>query len=180
MLSPRLEIIYLTIKILRWRCVSSSHRHHFPPILLSVIERTMIDITPNISLQEDELSFTAMRASGPGGQHVNTTNSAVQLRFDASNSPALTPAVFSRLKTLAGQRMTTDGVIILQVSDNRSQHRNRAIAVERLCGLIRSALTPPRPRRKTRPSRNSISRRLDGKAHKGNLKKTRGRVKDTN
>jgi ribosome-associated protein len=136
----------------------------------------MIIVTPDISLNEDELQITAKRASGPGGQHVNTTNSAVQLKFNAATSPAIEPAVMGRLANLAGQRMTRDGVIVIHVSDEKSQHRNRAIATERLVQLIQAAATPPKPRRKTLPSKGSITRRLDGKARAGKLKKTRGRV----
>lgn len=137
----------------------------------------MITIAQNIILREDELVFSAMKASGPGGQHVNNTNSAVQLRFDAANSPAIQPAVFARLKKLAGKRMTSAGVIVLQASDDRSQHRNRAIIEARLCELIRQSLKPPKYRVKTRPSKNSVTRRLTGKARTGNLKKSRGRVR---
>ena len=137
---------------------------------------TMVFVPPNISLAEDELRFTAIRAGGPGGQHVNTTNSAVQLKFDAKNSPAITPAVFSRLQTLAGQRMSKDGVILIGASDHRSQHRNRETATERLVALIRSAAKPPKPRKKTRPSKASKERRLGAKARTSSLKKTRGRI----
>ena len=136
----------------------------------------MIIVTPHISLEDHELGFTAVRASGPGGQHVNTTSSAVQLKFDAANSSAISPAIFTRLKRIAGQRMTSAGVITLEASSHRSQHRNRADALERLLGLIRAAATPPRPRRKTKPSKGSVERRLSGKSRTSNLKKTRGRV----
>ncbi len=138
----------------------------------------MIFVTPDIMIEDSELQFTAMRASGPGGQHVNTTNSAVQLKFDAANSPAIRSAVLSRLRKLAGQRMTREGIIILQASDERSQHRNRSIIQERLLELIRAALIPPKLRRKTRPSKGSITRRLTGKSHTSNLKKTRERPKN--
>lgn len=137
----------------------------------------MIFVTPDLMLEDSELQFTAMRASGPGGQHVNTTNSAVQLKFDAACSSAIKPAVMSRLRKLAGQRMTREGIIVLQASDERSQHRNRAIIQERLLELIRAALIPPKPRRKTRPSKGSITRRLTGKSHISSLKKNRGRPK---
>ena len=135
----------------------------------------MIFVTPNIIIQDAELQFSAIRASGPGGQHVNTTSSAIQLKFDAANCPALKPSVLSRLKKIAGQRMTNEGVIVLQASGERSQHRNKAIIQERLSELIRAAIVPPKPRRKTRPSKGSIQRRLTKKSHKSKLKKTRGR-----
>lgn len=129
----------------------------------------------DIMLEDGELQFTAMRASGPGGQHVNATNSAVQLKFDAANSPAIKSSVLSRLRKIAGQRMTSDGIVILQASDERSQHRNRVIIQERLLALIRAAIIPPKPRRKTRPTKGSVTRRLAGKSYKSSLKKTRGR-----
>lgn len=135
----------------------------------------MIFVTSNITLNEDGISFTAVKASGPGGQHVNTTNSAVQLRFDAKNCSALNHQVFLRLQAKAGQRMTKEGVIIIRVSDYRSQHRNKDIALERLVELIKAAATPPKPRRKTRPSKGSVERRLAKKSHNSNIKKTRGR-----
>lgn len=138
----------------------------------------MIFVTADIMLEDAELQFTAMRASGPGGQHVNTTNSAVQLKFDAANSPAIKSSVLFRLRKIAGQRMTREGIIILQASDERSQHRNRAIIQERLLALIRAALIPPKPRRKTRPTKGSVKRRLAGKSYKSNLKKMRGRPKN--
>jgi len=136
----------------------------------------MIKITPEISLHEDALRFAAIRAGGPGGQHVNTTNSAVQLKFDAANCPAISTQVFGRLKTHAGQRMSNDGVILIEASDHRSQHRNRDIATERLVGLIRAAAAVPKPRKKTKPSKGAKERRLAGKSRISGLKKTRGRV----
>jgi len=136
----------------------------------------MIYVTPNIFLGPHELQFTAIRASGPGGQHVNTTNSAVQLKFDAAQSPAIKSGVFARLKKSAGHRMNAEGVILLEVSGDRSQHRNRATAQERLITLIRSASVPPKPRRKTRPTKTSVQRRLTSKSRTSKLKKNRGNV----
>lgn len=136
----------------------------------------MIFVTPDIFLSEDELHFTAVRASGPGGQHVNTTNSAVQLKFDAAQSPAIRPDVLARLKSLAGTRISDSGVITIAASSDRSQHRNRAEAQARLVALVRTAATPPRPRKKTRPSRGSVERRLKAKTHRSSVKKTRSRV----
>jgi len=136
----------------------------------------MIFITSNISLTDDEVHFTAVRASGPGGQHVNTTNSAVQLKFDAVNCPALHSALVTRLRRACGTRMNSDGVITLQASNERSQHRNRAKALDRLITLIRVASIPPRHRRKTKPSKGSVERRLKGKNRTSGLKKSRGRI----
>lgn len=113
-----------------------------------------------------------MKASGPGGQHVNTTASAVQLRYDVGAS-ALDPAIKQRLIRLAGSRMTQDGVLVLQVDTHRSQERNRAEARTRLISLIRQASRKPKPRIKSRPSLNSIKRQKAGKAKKGQTKALR-------
>lgn len=113
-----------------------------------------------------------MKASGPGGQHENTTASAVQLRYDVGAS-ALPPAIKQRLIRLAGSRMTQDGVLILQVDKHRSQERNRAEARTRLISLIRQASRKPKPRIKSRPSLNSIKRQKDSKAKKGQTKALR-------
>ena len=136
----------------------------------------MIFINNNIHLNEDELQFSATKASGPGGQHVNATNSSVHLKFNAKYCPALTQPTFNRLKKIAGQKMTGNGIINLQVSDGRSQHRNKAIATERLVKLIRAALISPKARRKTYPTKRSVTRRLDGKTHISQKKKARGQV----
>lgn len=113
-----------------------------------------------------------MKASGPGGQHVNKTASAVQLRYDVYAS-ALDPAIKQRLIRLAGSRMTQDGVLILHVEDHRSQERNRAEARSRLIRLIRQASRKPKPRIKSRPSLSSIKRQKDAKAKKGQTKALR-------
>ena len=139
----------------------------------------MITVTPDIMLHVDELQFSAVKASGPGGQHVNTTNSAVQLKFDAANSPAIRPAVLLRLRAIAGRRMTAKGVIILQADTERSQHRNRAIAQERLIKMIITASKRPKRRVKTRPTKGSVTRRLDSKTRTGALKKSRGHIRNT-
>jgi ribosome-associated protein len=113
-----------------------------------------------------------VKASGPGGQHVNTTASAVQLRYDVAAS-ALPPAIKQRLARLAGSRMTQEGALVLQVDTHRSQERNRAEARARLVQLIRQASRKPKARIKSRPSLNSIKRQKDGKAKKGQTKALR-------
>jgi len=111
-----------------------------------------ITITDAISLGEDELVESFVLASGPGGQNVNKVSSAVQLRFDVAHSPSLGDEVRARLSSLAGQRLTNDGVIVISARSHRSQERNRADARARLVELIRRAATPPKPRRPTKPT----------------------------
>ncbi|MEO8927581.1 MAG: alternative ribosome rescue aminoacyl-tRNA hydrolase ArfB [Caulobacteraceae bacterium] len=138
----------------------------------------MIAITDEISLDENELSFSFIRASGPGGQNVNKVSSAVQMRFDARRSPSLSDEVSTRLQRLAGSRLTLDGVIVITASRHRAQERNRADAVERLVALIAKAAVPPVKRRPTRPTKASKERRLEGKARRAGVKARRGRPAD--
>lgn len=134
----------------------------------------MIFVTPRIALADDEISETFIRSPGPGGQNVNKVESGVQLRFDAANSPALPPDVLSRLKKLAGSRMTLDGVIVITATRFRSQERNRVDARERLVELICRAAEKPKYRRPTRPTLASKKRRLNAKQRRSAVKRTRG------
>jgi ribosome-associated protein len=136
----------------------------------------MIEITPSISIGENEIEEQFIRSPGSGGQKVNKTESAVQLRFDARMSPALSNAVFLRLKPLTGRRMTKDGVVVITANQFRTQELNRRDALDRLIALIRAAATPPKHRRPTKPSKGAKQRRLDGKRRQSNLKKVRGKV----
>ena len=138
----------------------------------------MIRVTHRISLDEGELHEEFVRASGPGGQHVNKTETAVQLRFDVRRSPSLPDDVRARLERLAGSRLTLDGVLILVADRYRSQMRNREDALERLIDLIRDAAVPPKPRRPTKPTFGSQQRRLEGKAKRSDVKKMRGKPVD--
>lgn len=136
----------------------------------------MIEVTSRIALSESELSWKAVRASGPGGQHVNKTSTAVELRFDVRGSPALPEPVRARLYRLAGQRLTQDGVLVLVAQGSRSQEMNKAEALERLLALIREAAKPPpAPRKKTKPTLASKKRRLEGKARRSGVKAMRGK-----
>lgn len=133
----------------------------------------MIRITDDIVIDESELAEIFARASGPGGQHVNRTESAVTLRFDAARSPNLPEAVKARLRRLAGRRWTREGVIVLRCARHRSQAQNRAECRARLAALIRRAAEPPTPRLRTRPPAAARRRRLDAKARRGRLKRLR-------
>lgn len=133
----------------------------------------MIRVTPRISLDENELHEDFVRASGPGGQHVNKTESAVQLRLDVAASPNIPDDVKARLAKLAGSRMTAAGVLVIQGDSYRSQLRNREDVRERLIDLIRDASVPPKTRRKTKPTYGSQQRRLEGKAKRSDIKQGR-------
>jgi ribosome-associated protein len=132
-------------------------------------------INETLEIDEAFLEERFTRASGPGGQHVNTTSSAVQLRFDIANCPDLLPSVRARLVKQAASRMTKTGVLILRAEGTRSQERNRVEARDRLKALILEALTPPKPRKKSRPSLASQRKQKAAKAQRGQTKSLRKR-----
>lgn len=138
-----------------------------------------IIITPHIAIDEAEIGETFVLASGPGGQNVNKVASAVQLRFDVGRSSSLPWAVKQRLGTLAGRRMTKDGVLVLEASRFRDQARNRADARERLVQLIRQAAVAPKKRRPTKPTRASRERGIERKKKHSRTKHLRAkRIED--
>jgi len=136
----------------------------------------LIRVTPRISIEESELQEDFLRASGAGGQNIQKVETAVQLRFDALRSPNLPEPVRQRLLRLGGRRVTQDGVLVITAQRHRTQLRNREDARERLLELIREAATPPPPpRRPTKPTLGAKTRRLEGKAKRGDVKRMRGK-----
>src|SRR3569623_153770 len=138
----------------------------------------MIRVTRAIVIDESNIDISFVRASGPGGQNVNKLSTAAQLRFDVGRLQ-LAADTLARLQTLAGQRMTKDGVLVLHAQRFRTQERNRADAIDRLLDLLREAAVRPKPRRATRPTLGSKQRRLDGKKRRSDIKAGRsGRFDD--
>jgi ribosome-associated protein len=135
----------------------------------------VIPVTADIAIDEREIRFEFIRASGPGGQKVNKSSSAVQLRFDVLGSQSLPEDVRTRLTTIAGRKISEEGILVIEAKRFRSQDRNRQDAVQRLCSLIRLAARKPRQRKSTRPSGAARERRLEEKKRRSDLKKRRGR-----
>ena len=137
-----------------------------------------LSITPQLTIPAALLRWTAARASGPGGQHVNRTASKVDLRFDLEASEQLSPEVKERLRRLAGVRLDAAGCVVVTAQANREQGRNLELAREKLAALIRQALVRPTPRRATRPSRGQKRRRLEDKRRRAQVKADRRRPGD--
>jgi ribosome-associated protein len=133
----------------------------------------MIEISPSIRLDENELQFTFIRAAGPGGQNVNKVATSAQLRFDVAHSPSLPEDVKQRLVRLGGSRMTDDGVLIIEAKRYRTQDQNRTDALHRLITLIQKSTETPEPRYATRPTRASQMRRVEGKKKRSEVKRNR-------
>ena len=137
----------------------------------------MIEITPSFHIDEREPQFDFIRSAGPGGQNVNKVATAVQLRFDIFNSPSLASDIKGRLIQLAGKRVNSDGILILQAKRFRTQEQNREDAIAKFYELIKKASQKPKVRHKTKPTKASKEKRLQGKKKRGEVKKMRGRVK---
>ncbi len=138
----------------------------------------MIHITQAIVIDEREIHLEFVRASGPGGQNVNKVATSVQLRFDVENSPSLPKEIRLRMIRLAGKKITSDGVLLIEAKRFRTQEKNRQDAIDRLIKLISKASEKPKSRRKTKPTLASKKRRLDTKRHRSQIKSRRRSIHD--
>jgi ribosome-associated protein len=132
----------------------------------------MLKITQHVSIPPSEIDMTPIRAQGAGGQHVNKVSSAIHLRFNIAAS-SLPDVYKKRLLHLQDHHITSDGMIIIKAQRHRNQEQNKADALERLVGLIKKVTIPRKHRRKTKPSKRAIKKRVDSKVKRGQLKKLR-------
>ena len=136
----------------------------------------MIRVTPAITLDESEINYMFIRASGPGGQNVNKVSTAVQIRFDVRNSHSLPEDVRERLMRLAGKKLTEHGVLVITARRYRTQQANRKDGINRLVRLVQKAAKAPKPRRRTKPSKASKEQRLQKKRRRAQIKQRREHI----
>ena len=130
-------------------------------------------LAPGVTIANEALTFSASRSGGPGGQNVNNTSSKCELRLSLGSIIGLSWRAQERLVMLAGSRLTAEGELILTCDETRSLRTNREMVIDRLSELVRDAQAVPKPRKRTRPGRGAIQRRLDTKAHTGEKKRGR-------
>lgn len=138
----------------------------------------MLIITSDIEIKDHEIQFDFIRSSGPGGQNVNKVATAVQLRFDIANSSSLSDDIKIRLTKIAGKRVTSAGVLVIDARRQRSQSQNREDALDRLKNLILKALEKPKPRKKTKPTYSSVEKRLKSKKVRSDKKQKRRSINE--
>ena len=135
----------------------------------------MLVISKRLQIPLAQINMRMIKASGPGGQHVNASSTAVQLSFDAASCPQLSPQLRQRLRLNAGSRMSKDGIITLDCREHRSLERNKQAGLQRLATLIRASLVVPKKRKATKPTRGSQKRRLESKKRRSQTKASRSK-----
>lgn len=142
-----------------------------------MVDDGFIQVGDDLFVAKSELTFRASRSGGPGGQHVNTSSTRVELVWDVAGSPSLDERQRQRLLKKLASRLTGEGVLQLADASTRSQHRNREAVTERFREIVAEALIVPKPRKKTRPPKAAKERRLRAKKHRSEVKRLRGPVK---
>lgn len=138
----------------------------------------LLAINDSLWVPRAELDYRATRSGGPGGQHVNTSSTRVELAWDVGASPSLTDEQRARIQEKLANRINGEGVLLMTASDHRSQHQNKEAVTERFVEIVREALVIPKKRKKTRPSRAAREARLHAKKHRSEVKRSRRSLED--